>query len=112
MHCAAYFQGADLLVTADCVPFAYANFHADLLGGKAVVVACPKLDNAEAHLAKLAAIFSASDIQSITVAIIEVPCCGGLVHMVKRALAESGKDLPLDIVTIGVRKDKQLPAAA
>jgi len=109
---APYFQGADLLVTADCVPYAYASYHADLLSGKAVVVACPKLDNAEAHLAKLAAILSASDVQSITVAIMEVPCCGGLVHMVKRALSDSGKDIPLEIITIGVRGDKKLPAAA
>ncbi len=109
---APYFQGADLLVTADCVPYAYADYHADLLAGKAVVVACPKLDNAAAHLAKLAAILSASDIRSITVAIMEVPCCGGLVPLVTRALAESGKSIPLEVITIGVRGEKKTPVAA
>ncbi len=109
---APYFQGADLLVTADCVPYAYADYHADLLAGKAVVVACPKLDNAAAHLAKLAAILSASDIRSITVAIMEVPCCGGLVQLVTRALAESGKSIPLEVITIGVRGEKKTPVAA
>jgi Pyruvate/2-oxoacid:ferredoxin oxidoreductase delta subunit len=104
---APYFQGADLLVTADCVPFAYADYHADLLAGKAVVVGCPKLDDTASYLDKLTAIFSASDIRSITVAIMEVPCCRGLVQLVQRALAQSGKDLPVDVVTITVRGEKQ-----
>ncbi|MCJ7750795.1 MAG: 4Fe-4S binding protein [Armatimonadetes bacterium] len=107
---APYFQGADLLVTADCVPFAYADYHADLLAGKAVVVACPKLDDAQAHADKLTAILAASDIRSLTVAIMEVPCCGGLVRVVQRALEQSGKDIPVEIVTIGVRGEKKAPA--
>jgi Pyruvate/2-oxoacid:ferredoxin oxidoreductase delta subunit len=106
---APYFRGADLLVTADCVPFAYAGYHADLLAGKAVVVGCPKLDGAAAYAEKLAAIFSASEVRSITVAIMEVPCCRGLVQLVQRALAQSGKDLPAAIVTISIRGEK-LPA--
>ncbi len=109
---APYFQGADLLVTADCVPFAYADYHADLLVGKAVVVGCPKLDDAQFYIDKLGAILTASDIRSITVAVMEVPCCGGLVRIAREALAQSGKELPLEVVTIGVRGEKQALAAA
>jgi Pyruvate/2-oxoacid:ferredoxin oxidoreductase delta subunit len=109
---APYFQGADLLVTADCVPFAYADYHADLLAGKAVVVGCPKLDDAQFYVKKLADILSASDIRSITVAIMEVPCCGGLVRIVEQALRDSGRNLPVELVTIGVRGEKKVPAAA
>jgi len=105
---APYFRGADLLVTADCVPFAYADYHADLLAGKAVVVGCPKLDDAQAYVDKLAAILAASDIRSITVAIMEVPCCGGLVRIVNQALQQSGKDLPVEVVTIGVRGERKV----
>jgi len=108
---APYFQGADLLVTADCVPFAYADYHADLLAGRAVVVGCPKLDGVQFHADKLAAILAASDIRSLTVAIMEVPCCGGLVRLVQRALEQSGKDIPVEVVTIGVRGGKKQPAA-
>ena len=107
---APYFQGADLLVTADCVPFAYADYHADLLAGRAVVVGCPKLDDVQFHADKLAAILAASDIRSLTVAIMEVPCCGGLVRLVQRALEQSGKDIPVEVVTIGVRGGKKQPA--
>jgi Pyruvate/2-oxoacid:ferredoxin oxidoreductase delta subunit len=106
---APYFQGADLLVTADCVPFAYADYHADLLAGKTVVVGCPKFDDAGFYVDKLAAIFSASDIRSVTVAIMEVPCCRGLVQVVRRALAQSGKDLPVQVVTITIRGERQAP---
>ena len=107
---APYFQGADLLVTADCVPFAYADYHADLLAGKAVVVGCPKLDDARFYADKLAAILSTSDIHSLTVAIMEVPCCGGLASVGQRALEKSGKDIPVEVVTIGVRGEKKQPA--
>ena len=103
---APYFQGADLLVTADCVPFAYADYHADLLSGKAVVVGCPKLDDAEFYVQKLGAILSASDIRSITVAIMEVPCCRGLERIVRRAVAQAGKHLPVEVVTIGIQGEK------
>jgi Pyruvate/2-oxoacid:ferredoxin oxidoreductase delta subunit len=109
---APYFQGADLLVTADCVPFAYADYHADLLAGKAVVVGCPKLDDAQFYIDKLAAVLTASDIRSITVAVMEVPCCGGLVRIAREALAQSGKDISLEVATITVRGEKQEPVAA
>jgi Pyruvate/2-oxoacid:ferredoxin oxidoreductase delta subunit len=108
---APYFQGADLVVTADCVPFAYADYHADLLAGKAVVVGCPKLDDAQFYIDKLATILSTSDIKSITVAIMEVPCCGGMARIAREALAQSGKAMPLEVVTITVRGEKQAPVA-
>lgn len=99
---AQYLQGADLLISADCVPFAYAGFHSDLLPGKVVVQACPKLDDTDFYTQKLAAMFAANDINTITVARMEVPCCGGLVAVVKSALRASGKDIPVEIITVGI----------
>lgn len=99
---AAYLDGADLLLSADCVPFAFGGFHSDLLPGKVVVQACPKLDDAEFYRAKLAALLAANEINSLTVARMEVPCCGGLVAIAQDALAASGRDIPLSVVTVGV----------
>ncbi len=99
---AAVFQGADLLLSADCVPFAYAAFHADLLAGRVVLQACPKLDDAAFYRDKLTALLAANDIRSVTVARMEVPCCGGLTAIVCEALAASGKTVPLEVVTIGI----------
>lgn len=92
---AKFLQGADLLITADCVPFAYGDFHRRLLKGKAVVVACPKLDDVQAHLEKLAAIFKSSDIKSANVVYMEVPCCSALKRIVEMAIDYSGKEIPL-----------------
>jgi len=89
------------------VPFAYANFHQELLKGKVVVIGCPKLDDFELYQGKLAQIFSRSNIASITIAHMEVPCCFGLNYIVKEALSASGKDIPLHEITIGVRGDKK-----
>jgi Pyruvate/2-oxoacid:ferredoxin oxidoreductase delta subunit len=100
---APYFQDADLLVAADCVPLAYANFHQDFLKGKAVVVGCPKLDDAQYYKEKLTEIFKTNSIQSVTVPYMEVPCCFGLVKATEEALAASGKDIPLKKVKIGIR---------
>ena len=75
---ANYFQGADLLITADCVPLAYAGYHEDFLKGKAVVMGCPKLDDNQFYTEKLTELFSKSDVKSITVLKMEVPCCGGI----------------------------------
>ena len=102
---APYFQGADLLIAADCVPFAYAGFHRDFLENRALLIACPKLDDFPAHLAKLTAVLSQSDVKSITVLHMEVPCCSGLVHMARQAIQFSGKNVPLREVTVGVRGD-------
>ncbi len=88
---APYFHGADLLVAADCVPFAYAGFHEELLDGRALVVGCPKLDDNRAYAEKLAHIFARNDIRSVTVARMEVPCCGGIALAVREGLGASGK---------------------
>ena len=100
---APYFQDAELLITADCVPFAYADYHRDFLAGKAVVVACPKLDDAGAYTQKLTELFSASRLKGITVLRMEVPCCGGIVAAARQALAASGKEIPFQEVTISIR---------
>jgi Pyruvate/2-oxoacid:ferredoxin oxidoreductase delta subunit len=102
---APYFEDSDLLVAADCVPFAYPNFHHDFLKGKAVVVGCPKLDDIGFYTEKLTEIFKANSIRSITVPFMEVPCCFGLVRAVEEALKASGKEIPLKKVKIGLRGD-------
>ncbi len=102
---APFLQGADLVLAADCVPFAYAGFHRDFLRDHSLLVACPKLDDFQAHLKKLTDILSHSQVKSLTVVHMEVPCCSGLVYMVKQAMQLSGKDIPLEEVTIGIRGD-------
>ena len=96
---APYFDGCDLLVAADCTAFAYGAFHEKLLKGRILLVGCPKLDHVN-YAVKLAEIFRRNDIRSITVARMEVPCCGGLEFAVRTALEESGKDIPAEVVTI------------
>ena len=100
---AQYFQGADLLITADCVPVAYAGYHEDFLKGKAVVMGCPKLDDNNFYTQKLTELFSKSDVKSITVLKMEVPCCGGIAVAARQALAASGKQIPYKEVTIGIQ---------
>ena len=102
---APYLQGAHLLISADCVPFAYGAFHRDLLPGRVVLQACPKLDDATFYRDKLTAIFKANDIASVLVTRMEVPCCGGLTATVRDALAASGKQVPGEVVTIGIAGD-------
>ena len=98
---AEYFDDADLLISADCVAHAFGGFHRELLDGKILVVFCPKLDNStEEYVEKLAEIFRRHRIRSITVARMEVPCCGGLENAAKRALQASGKFIPWQVVTI------------
>ena len=104
---APWFAGADLLVAADCGPFAYADYHRDFMRGKVVVNACPKLDKAEAHIQKLTDIFANNDIRSVTVAIMEVPCCMGLSMIVTEALKAAGKDIPLTRAVIGVNGERK-----
>lgn len=100
---ASFLKGAHLLLCADCVPFAFAGFHQELLQGRVAAVACPKLDDAGQHVEKLAAILRANDIAGITVARMEVPCCGGLVRMAEIASAMAGVTLPISdiVITIG-----------
>ncbi len=105
---APYLQGADILLAADCTPFAYADFHRGILPGKALLVGCPKLDDAEYYVEKLSAILRAALPRSITVARMEVPCCRGLVHIAHEALKRAGLTLAVREIVIGVdgtRKD-------
>jgi len=104
---APFLDGADVLLAADCVPFAYAGFHGRLLKGKKLLVGCPKLDDAGFYAQKLADILRLNDIRSLTVVHMEVPCCYGLVALAKRALAESGKSIPVEDITIGVQGEVQ-----
>ena len=104
---APFLHGADLLLAADCVPFACAGFHQDLLGEHALLVACPKLDDYQAHLKKLADILRLSQPKSLTVVHMEVPCCFGLVQMARQAIDLSGRDIPFNDVTVGVRGELQ-----
>ena len=96
---APWFEDTDLLIAADCTAFAYPDFHRDFIRGKVVLIGCPKLD-AVNYAEKLTQIFRYNNIRSITVTRMTVPCCGGLSHAVKTALENSGKNIPLHIVTI------------
>jgi Pyruvate/2-oxoacid:ferredoxin oxidoreductase delta subunit len=100
---AAYFQDADLLVVADCVPFAMGDFHSRFLKGHKVVVGCPKLDDVSFYIDKLAAILSANKLRSLTVLHMEVPCCSGLTRAVAEAIVRAGGGLTFTDVTVGVQ---------
>lgn len=104
---APYFKNADLVVAADCVPFAYPNFHPEFLRGRALAIGCPKLDDAESHVKKLSDILRANNIRSVHVVNMEVPCCFGLQHVVEEAIKKSGKVIPLRQSIISVRGEKQ-----
>ncbi len=96
------FRECDLLVAADCTAFALGSFHADLLRGKSLVIACPKLDRTEGYVDKLAALIAGNTIYSLTVAIMEVPCCSGLSRIVAEAAEKSGKSLAVRTLVIGI----------
>ncbi|MBI5778377.1 MAG: 4Fe-4S binding protein [Planctomycetes bacterium] len=100
---APFLKNSDLVIAADCVSYAYANFHQDFLKGKSLLIACPKLDDTEIYLDKLTQMFKTADIKSITLLHMEVPCCFGLVHLVKQALANSGADIPLKEVNVSIQ---------
>lgn len=99
---AAYFKNADLLIAADCVPFAYADFHKNLLRGRAVAIGCPKLDDAMPYVEKIAEIIRVNGLRSITVAHMEVPCCSGLISIVREAVKRSGSNVPVETVQISI----------
>ncbi len=99
---APYFRNAEVLISADCVAFALGSFHSDLLKGKALAIACPKLDETGTYVEKLATIFRDNDVKSVTVAIMEVPCCRGLAILAEAAVKQSGKDVPVEIAVIGI----------
>ena len=96
---APYFDGADLLIAADCTAFAYGNFHQEFIRGRVVLVGCPKLDEGD-YAEKLTRIISENNIRSVTIVRMEVPCCGGIENAGKRAIQASGKFLPWQVVTI------------
>jgi hypothetical protein len=107
---APFLQGTDLVLTADCVPFAYPGFHQDFLKDHSLLIACPKLDNSQAHLEKLTNILRHSSIKSLTVVHMEVPCCSGLVYIARQAMQLSGKDIPFKEVTISIKGGLMSPS--
>ena len=98
---APYFDGAKLLIAADCTAYAYARLHEDFMKGKITLIGCPKLD-AEDYSEKLTQIIANNDIQSVTIVRMEVPCCGGLEFAAKKALQNSGKFIPWQVITVSV----------
>ena len=98
---APYFADADLLIAADCTAFAYANVHGDYMKGKITLIGCPKLDAVD-YSEKLTAILRQNDVRSVTVLRMEVPCCGGLAMAAKKAVQDSGKELPFQVVTVSI----------
>lgn len=102
---APYLKNSDLLIAADCVAFSYPDFHQDLLKSKPLIIGCPKLDEGDLYIEKLAQIFKVNDLKSVTVAHMEVPCCFGLNHIVSEAMKMSGRKIPLKEITVGIRGD-------
>jgi NAD-dependent dihydropyrimidine dehydrogenase PreA subunit len=103
---ASYFQGADLLVAADCVAFSHGDFHRTFLTGKKLVIACPKLDQSmETYIQKLIRLIDEAKVNTITVMIMEVPCCGGLVQMVRKASDLAHRIVPIKAIVVGIKGD-------
>jgi ferredoxin len=101
---AAYYRNSDLLLAADCCAFSYGDFHKDFMKGKSIAIACPKLDsNKQVYLDKLTVMVNEANIKSITVAIMQVPCCGGLVQLAQQAAEYAGREIPITVVVIGVQ---------
>ncbi len=99
---APYLQNADLLVAADCTAFALGSFHQDLLKGKKLVIACPKLDDTRGYVEKMAEILRLNNVRSLTVAVMVVPCCSGLFRMVEDAARQSGTGIAPEVVVVGI----------
>ena len=99
---APFFDGCNLLIAADCTAYAYGNFHNDFMKNRVTLIGCPKLDAVD-YSAKLAQIFAYNDIKNVVLARMEVPCCGGMEYAVKRAIEISGKNIPLNVVTISIK---------
>lgn len=101
---APYFQGADLLVAADCTAFSVGDFHSRHLRGKSLVIACPKLDsNTDVYIDKITHLIDRAKVNTITVMIMEVPCCGGLLQMVRRAASVATRKVPVKVQVVGIR---------
>ncbi len=109
---APFLRKADLLVLADCTPVAYPSLHQDILKGKAVMMGCPKFDDAEAYVRKFAEIFETADIKTVTVAVMEVPCCQALPVIVKKGMELARKEIPMEKVVISTKGDVLARAAA
>ena len=102
---APYFKDADLLLVADCVPVAMGDFHQRFLKGRAVAMGCPKLDDGQEYVEKLGHILRANNIQGLTVVHMEVPCCSGMTRIAREAITGSGKAMPFEDITVGLRGD-------
>ena len=103
---AGYFRNADVVLAADCVAYSFADFHKRFLSGKILAIACPKLDsNKESYVEKIKTMILRSAINTLTVLIMEVPCCGGLLALAQKAVAESGRKIPLKLMVVGVKGD-------
>jgi NAD-dependent dihydropyrimidine dehydrogenase PreA subunit len=102
---APFLNDKEVLLAADCVPFAYADFHKDMLKDRALLIACPKLDNTEPYVQKLVAMLQQNRIKKLLVAHMEVPCCSGLIAIARQALAESGVDVPFETINVGIQGD-------
>ncbi len=102
---APFLKNSDLLVAADCTPIAYPEFHRDFLKGKAVMIGCPKFDDVQDYIQKFADIFKVADIRSVTVVVMEVPCCSGLPVIVEKGMEKAGRNIPLAQVVISARGD-------
>ncbi len=100
---AAYFRNSNLLLAADCCGFAYPDFHKDFLKGKSLAIACPKLDsNKEVYLDKLITMITESNLKSITILIMQVPCCSGLAQLAQQAVEHANREIPIHVVVIGI----------
>ncbi len=102
---APYLEGADVLIAADCAPFAYGDFHRRFMEGKVLLIGCPKLDNTQAYVEKLTHMFKENSINSIGVVYMEVPCCTGLVQIIQSALEQSGANIPTTLYRVGIKGD-------
>jgi len=100
---APFLQNADLLVAADCVPVAYPHFHRDFLAGRVIMMGCPKFDDVNGYVQKFTEVFQKAKPKSIKLAIMEVPCCGGMRMIVKEALKQAGMDIPMEEVVVSAR---------
>ncbi len=100
---APYFKQADVLLSADCVAYALADFHKDYLAGNALAIACPKLDDGQdAYLEKMAALIDDAEINSLTIMIMQVPCCGGLLALAKQAARKAKREIPMKLIVVGL----------
>ena len=100
---APYYKNANLLLAADCCAFAYGNFHSEFMTNRITAIGCPKLDDMQTYFEKITAIFANNDIDSVTVAYMEVPCCGGIVKLAEESVKQSRKNIPIKKIRIGIK---------